>query len=351
MLQKIREILGSSFVFYEEVAEVLAVALAAGKNVILWGPGGHAKSAMVTQVVRGLGLEAETFVQSFGEGMDEARLWGGLDFKKLDTEKVLEFYPERSFLATNYAVFEELFDAPPSVLLSLKDTLTAGALRNGAQTFKMQTKSIIVCTNREPGELSQLGPAVAALVERFPLQLRVAWPSYMAKDYLAMYTKLPSALNGFTAILAEVLGKATGEGNIVSPRTAMHARDAVLGHAKARGAAHAEKEDLRVLRFVPGLEALGANIEADISAAMERAEAEKVLSALEFLFKSLESELQAAETPIKALIAAKKFGQLEDQLAKLKVPDAMTKRRNDLRELVTRRVSEAQKKALDTTRV
>lgn len=349
MLEEIRKILGASFIYFEEVAEVLAVALTARKNCILWGPSGHGKSAMVARVTQGLGLESETFVQSFGEGLDEAALWGGLDFGKLEGEKVLEYFPERSFLARRIAVFEEIFDAPVSVLLSMKDAMTSGALRKGAQVFPMMTQVIIGLTNREPAELAEMGPAAAALVERFPLQLRVCWPSYKAGDFLAMYEKVPSALNGFTSVLAEVIAKAVADGNIVSPRTAMHARDAVLGRATARGAEGVGKEDLAALRFVPGLEKLGDTIAVEVEAAMARAQAASALEAVECRFTEVYADL--GETPIRALQAAKRLAALENKLSGIAVPDELVTRRDGLRQAVGQKISEARRRAEELTRI
>lgn len=352
LLAKIRNILDTSFVYFDEVAEILAVALTAKKNVILWGPGGHAKSTMVAAVIKGLNLADDTYVMSFGEGMDEAQLWGGLDFGRLETEKVLEYHPERSFLARGTAVFEEVFDAPASVLLSLKDTLTAGELRKGSQRFPMKTQVILACTNREPAEVADLGPAAAALVERFPLQLRVAWPSYSAADYAAMFAKVPvPRLNGFTPILAEVVGKAVSEGHFVSPRTAVHARDAVLGRAEARGASSVEKEDLGALRFVPGLEKLGETIAAEVEAAMARAQAAAALTSIESRLNTLKVEAESAESPIKALQAAKRLAALEDEFGHLAVPDELVKKRDGLRQAVGQFISLARRRAEELTRV
>jgi len=186
MYNQILTILSSMFVFCEEMARILALAFSAKKNVIVFGPGGHAKSEMVKAVIDGLGLNGDTFYQFFGEGMDESRLFGGLNFRKLEEDKVLEYYPEKSFLNSRVAVFEELFDAPASVLLALKDVLTSRELRNGAQRFRMRTEVIICLTNKEPGEISDLGPAAHALVERFPLQLNLKWKDYSAASYLSM---------------------------------------------------------------------------------------------------------------------------------------------------------------------
>ena len=354
--QRIKAILDADFVFANEVARVLALAIGGQKNMIIYGPGGHAKSAMINEVIRGLNLVEDCFVQFFGEGMDESRLFGGLDFGRLERDKVLEYFPERSFLNKRIAVFEELFDAPASVLLALKDTLTAKEMRNGSQRFPMRTETIIVLTNREPGEISELGAAAHALTERFPLQLDLRWADYSAKSYLSMFEKVARkskgpVLNGFKAILAEILAKASAEGNFVSPRTAVHAFEVCQTAAALRGADHVSQEDLTDLRFVPGLEGLASTIEADLKAAMERAEAEKAFTALEVRYTSVESELRQAETPIHALQACKRLQGIENELGSFRCPDVLTERRNNLRGLVSRKIAEAQAKALEITRV
>ena len=356
LYQRIRGILDEDFVFAEEVARVLSLAIGGQKNVIVYGPGGHAKSAMVDEVIRGLGFVEDCFVQFFGEGMDESRLFGGLDFRKLEEDKVLEYFPERSFLARRIAVFEELFDAPASVLLALKDTLTAKEMRNGNQRFEMRTKTIIVLTNREPHEISELGPAAHALVERFPLQLDLRWDDYEASSYLAMFEKVARrsqgpVMNGFKAILAEILAKASAEGNFVSPRTAVHALEVCQTAAALRGANEVGEEDLVDLKFVPGLEGLAETIREDLRTAMERAEAERQFRGLEARFENLERELGEAGTPIRALQSCKRLQTLEDELGSFRCPDGLTDRRNNMRSLVSSKIAEAQAKAIEMTRV
>ncbi|KKQ93035.1 MAG: hypothetical protein UT66_C0006G0002 [candidate division CPR2 bacterium GW2011_GWC1_39_9] len=354
--EKISSILSANFVFTDEIARVFSLAFAGRKNCIVFGPGGHAKSEMIMKVVQELGLEDETFIQSFGEGMDESRLYGGLNFRKLEEEKVLEYYPERSFLNYRIAVFEELFDAPASVLLALKDTLTAGELRNGAQRFKKRTEVIIVPTNKEPGEISELGASAHALIERFPLQLNLRWKDYAAKSYLAMFEKVAGrlggpVLNGFKAVLAEILAKATSEGNFVSPRTAVHAFQVCQASASMRGANEVQKQDLTDLRFLPGLEGLAETIQGELDAAMKRAAAEKNLVAAEQKLRELLGELGQAATPIKALQVAKKFVNFEDEVSSLKVTDGLSERRKQIRETVAQKISEAQQRALENTRI
>lgn len=356
MYEKIKAILEAGFVFVEEVARVLALAFAGKKNVIIFGPAGHGKSEMIKSVIEGLGLGDETFYQFFGEGMDEARLFGGLNFAKLEAEKVLEYFPERSFLNSRVAVFVELFDAPASVLLALKDVLTARELRNGAQRFKMQTEVIICLTNKEPSEVSELGAAAHALIERFPLQLNLKWKDYSSGSYLKMFEKVAARLsgpvmNGFKAVLAEILAKATSEGNFVSPRTAVHAFQICQASAAMRGSDHVGKEDLIDLRFLPGLEGLAQTIEQDLQRAMERAEAEKKLQVVEGRLQPLLTDLNGQQSPIKFLQVARHLQALQDEAAGLKVSDDLSDRRKQLRDRIASAIPSAQQKALEATRV
>jgi len=355
--EKIKSRLGADFVKSDDVARIIALALASGQNVLLWGPGGHGKSEMVSAGLSEVADEDEIFVQSFGEGMDEATLWGGLDFRALEDEKELRYYPENSFLSKDYGVFEEIFDAPSSVLLALKDTLTAKKLRKGAQQFAMKTKVIIAITNKDPQEISDLGPAAHALIERFPLQYKVFWPSYTAIDYGELFAKVAPRLsgadvNGQGRILAELLAKAGESGEIISPRTAVYALSVVKAAASLRGASKVEKVDLIDLIYLPGFESLADGIRGELDAATERAEAEARVAEAESEFKVLEVALSEADgSPIKLLQVAKRFTAFGDKVAQLRVTDGLTDRRKRLREASSEKSMAAQKAALEETRI
>jgi MoxR-like ATPase len=356
---KIVNALAATFINVDELARILALAIESGKNVLLWGPGGHGKSEMVAAALATVTSDENVFVQSFGEGMDEATLWGGLDFKALEAEKVMRYFPENSFLASEYAVFEEMFDAPASVLLALKDTLTSKRLRKGSQSFAMKTKVVIALTNKDPAEISELGPAAHALIERFPLQLKVSWKSYAAQDYLKLFEKvaprLPGAdLNGSSRVLAEMIAKAGESGGIISPRSAVHALGVVKASAALRGSRVVEKQDLLDLRFIDGMEGLTENLQKELDAATERAaaearvmEAERKLASLLTIF----DEAKRAASPIKLLQAARSFATFQDEVAGLKVTDGLTDRRKRVRDSAAEKGTEAQKLALENTRV
>lgn len=358
MYRRIQSALASEFIYSDDIARAIALAVAGGKNLLLWGPAGHGKSEMVCRALECVADSSEIFVQSFGEGMDEATLWGGLDFAALEAEKVLRYHPENSFLGKKFAVFEELFDAPASVLLALKDTLTARVLRKGNQRCAMMTRSVIALTNKDPSEISELGPAAHALIERFPLQLRVGWSSYGTADYLELFRKvsprLPGAdLNGHSAVMAEMLAKVGEGGDTVSPRSAVHALGVVKTAAALRGSAVVEQVDLLDLRFVDGFEALAENLKAELDAAAARAAAEGMVAlaedALRHILRELEEAVRAS-SPIRCLQAAKRLGSFGDEVASLKVTDGLIERRKSLRESAAAKALEAQQAALAATR-
>lgn len=356
---KIVNALAATFINVDELARILALAIESGKNVLLWGPGGHGKSEMVAAALATVTSDENVFVQSFGEGMDEATLWGGLDFKALEAEKVMRYFPENSFLASEYAVFEEMFDAPASVLLALKDTLTSKRLRKGSQSFAMKTKVVIALTNKDPAEISELGPAAHALIERFPLQLKVSWKSYAAQDYLKLFEKvaprLPGAdLNGSSRVLAEMIAKVGESGEIISPRSAVHALGVVKASASLRGSEVVEKIDLLDLRYIDGMGSFAENLQKELDAAAERAAAEARVVDAERKLQSLlvtYDDAKRAASPIKLLQVAKSLTAFGDEVAGLKVTDGLTDRRKRVRDSVSEKVVEAQKLALENTRV
>ena len=340
----IKGYLADKFIESEDVGNILGLALANNKNCILYGPAGHGKSEMVMEAVRKLDIEEDCFVQSFGEGMDETRLFGGLDFGKLEEQKVLEYNANRSFLNYRVAVFEELFDAPPIVLLSLKDTLTARELRNGAQRFKMRTGSIIALTNRSPSEISEIGPAAHALIERFPLQLEVKWNAYDYNMYRKLFSKVKPRANGFLkTALAKACSQVCEDGGFVSPRSAIHAME--ICQSDMNG--YQDERCFENLRYVPEFSGSIESIMADYRATAALNQAEGIISSMDTLYTDLASQLQTTRTSNRCLVIAKQAEGLADSVQKTNVPDALTNRRESLLSKINNLITESSRKAMD----
>jgi hypothetical protein len=205
------------FVKYQQVLEVLELGYIHNENVILYGKGGHGKSEMALEFFRSQGIEP--FVKFLGQGSQIEDLFGGLDIKRFNETGEMFYNIENSFMAHEYVILEEAFDAPLQVLEQLKDIQSSKMFRNGTQNCQIATKMIIVCTNRSREELAE-DDSIRALMERFPYELKVEWNNYKATDYAQMFkrrSKLPDkAINNFAVICEEAC-----KSEFISPRTAM----------------------------------------------------------------------------------------------------------------------------------
>jgi len=337
--ERIPEILDERFINYDEIAHAMASAFAAKKNILLHGPGGHAKSEMIEAILRGLGCWDDTYVESFGEGLTEDNLWGGINLDALNRSAgaAIEFYPERSFLAYRYALFEEMLDAPSPVLLGLKDTLTRKELRKGAQRYPMNTEVIIAATNHDPEMYADsddpADKARVALLERFPIRVEVKWEAYGAQHYLAMFKKhsLYGTVYGAAEQLAEILAEATREGHFVSPRTAVHALEIVYHNSLSRGHTSIQATDLADIRCLASLDKFGDNILEDIQTLAQTAEARTKLE--EVATKLQELQVEAAglgDSAMKIMACAKRAEEIKHKIYDVQVTDELTGERDEI---------------------
>lgn len=171
---------GADFVFMDKSLSILDIGLKTGKNIVLYGPGGHGKSELTLAYLAEKGIDP--YVITMGTGMTTDRLFGGLDIPTFEKTGKIEYLVENSFMNNEYVIFEELFDAPDFILEQLKDILSSKVFRNGTQIFPIKTKFIICCTNRTREEFSK-NASLKALMERFPLELNVIWDNYTEASY------------------------------------------------------------------------------------------------------------------------------------------------------------------------
>lgn len=367
---KVHAILSRRFVRYEKVARVLTLALLSNQNVILWGPAGHGKSEMVEEVLKGLGLwdcdpisglptpNSSTFVQSFGEGMTEDQLWGGIDLRAMEEDKVIKYHPENSFLNKEIAVFEEMFDAPAICLLPLKHTLTQKFLAKGGAHYPMKTKSIIVCTNKNPEDLQAMGPSHQALVERFTIQLRVEWDSYHPDSYVDMLYMNPNRhmfSDETIAALADTISKVTLGGTFISPRSAMWAMNLVAANARAHGRTHAHLHDFMSMEFLPGLEGsvkeMKKNMERETKVAAARKVINELQKQLEELGASYEEFMHKGSSPIQWLKLSKYYEAMSATLANSVCTDTLMTIRDQMLQVSTERDKLCVQHARTTTKI
>lgn len=235
MQEEIQALVGDKFIYSENVVDVIVAGIESQKSILLWGRGGHGKSEiseLVLNQLHKLGyLKEMPFIQAFGDGLTEEKLFGGMNIKKYKSDGVIEYLPENSFMNHEIVVFEEIFDAPPSVLLSLKDIMTSKKFRQGTEIYDVKTKVYIGLTNKSKEEFADKDDSLKALAERFALTLKVEWDRYTAKDFKFLFKKVfgmeyYKENQGKLDTLANIAEMNNTEGtSFISPRTAVAAAD------------------------------------------------------------------------------------------------------------------------------
>jgi MoxR-like ATPase len=207
------------FVYMDKTVNILNVGYQTGKNVVLYGPGGHGKSEITLDFLKS--KQVDPYIITMGTGMTTDRLFGGLDIPTFEKTGKIEYLVDNSFMNHEYVIFEELFDAPDFILEQLKDILSSGVFRNGTQIYPIKTKFIVCCTNRTRDEFSK-NMSLKALMERFPLELNVIWDNYTE----ITYNKLLESKFGegeVDPVIPYLLQEYAKNGITISPRVAVTA--------------------------------------------------------------------------------------------------------------------------------
>lgn len=233
---KYRQVLKNSFadkyLFMDDMVDAITHGLELNQNVLLYGKGGHNKSEGTLAILDNYcsNKDFKPFVKAFGEGLTMDDLFGGVKLKKAMETGEMEYMVENSFMNHEIVVFEEFYDAPPQVLLALKDIMTSRKFRNGNQIFDIKCKCIIALTNRTKEEVCE-DNSIAALNERFSITLKVEWPEkeYTKANFLRLaklkfgeeyFNKFQHKINTLSQI-AEATN--SGHTSFVSPRTFINA--------------------------------------------------------------------------------------------------------------------------------
>jgi MoxR-like ATPase len=326
--------LGEKFIKSHDVEFVLNTALRTKKNVILYGPGGYGKSEMVEYAL----ADHRPFVQACGEGMTEEKLFGGIDMPLFKERGEVRYLFENSFMAHRLVVFEELFDAPTNVLLSLKDILTSRRFRQGKEQREIKTEVVIACTNRTPEEVGE-DLSSKALLERFPLQHEVKWKSHEAADYRELFQKVLGDDESL-GFVAEAIAESVRNGFFISPRTAVHAGEIFL-----------KTGDIAALRFVAGFDDQVVKNLIENKEKLEKIAAQaKWLEEFQAELAGLTEKCDAVETPIPLLQVAKRTEEIIRSLVDTSVYDANQSAYNSVLETAKELADRAQAKALSVTR-
>lgn len=215
--------LSAKYVFADQVARDLYSAFQTKRHIILWGPGGHAKSAMAEEAIKLFMPDPskfyeDTYMASCSARMDASPFTGYVDIKKFREEgKHHTVLDDTVFVQSEYAILEEGFDAPDDLLLSLKDGLQRGYICVNGKCVKNKLKSLVVCTNVDPKEWAGEDLSRNALLGRFAFQLKVEWPAYTTKEFGEMF----GAIGTPDLVVSEMAARCHTSGFKISPRDAV----------------------------------------------------------------------------------------------------------------------------------
>lgn len=233
----------------EDPATALSYGLSLKKNVLFYGKGGFGKSEITIDFFKyayeqGI-IDEEPFVMSLGEGTTDDDLFGGMDLKHFQATGEVRYMLENSFMNHKYVIFEEMFDAHPNALLSLKDILTSKRFRKGTQNEPIRTEMIVGLTNKSKSDFST-DDSKKAFADRFTYVYRLEWDNTGIDDYTELFKKrFGQSVDKNTEYgkIANIIHNYNNSGgsDYISPRTAITIMEAHLAG--------------QVLKFIPGINA------------------------------------------------------------------------------------------------
>lgn len=157
----------------------ILIALIAGRNVLIWGRHGTAKSLIADTVfasVVGPGMNGETkqvFTIQLDNETTKDALIGPPNIPLLEKGQ-LEPMIEGYLPSAHFAFLDEIFDAP-GVLRTANDILNERELREGRLNIRVPLLTAIATSNRQPDQLIEMYPTLQldAVSDRFLCVSRV----------------------------------------------------------------------------------------------------------------------------------------------------------------------------------
>jgi MoxR-like ATPase len=185
-LQLWREELANLFPEREWVIRQIMLALLTGRNVLIFGTYGTAKSLLAATVfssIVGPGINGETkqvFAKKIDGDTTKAEIIGPPNFAILRREGALVPMVEGYLPTAHFAFLDEFLDGP-AVMRMLNDVLNEKELREGKTNLRVPLITAIATTNRGPGKIVQMYPSLDldAVIDRFLFTARV---DYLEQD-------------------------------------------------------------------------------------------------------------------------------------------------------------------------
>jgi MoxR-like ATPase len=201
--------LEAAFLGKEEIVRLLFISAVAGEHMVMVGPPGTAKSALVRAFADI--IDARYYDYLLTRFTEPNEIFGPVDIQAFRQgayrRRIEGMLPEAEI-----AFLDEIFKANSAILNSLLDVLNSRRFSHGNTTIAVPLISMFAASNEVPSD-----DALSALFDRFLLRVRV--------DYLDSY-QFRGLLQKGAALEAAALEAQAGSGP-ASPAPAVAARDLV----------------------------------------------------------------------------------------------------------------------------
>jgi MoxR-like ATPase len=152
------------FLGKEELVRLMLVALAGGEHMLLVGPPGTAKSALVRHLARL--IDARYFEYLLTRFSEPSELFGPVDIKAFREGSYLR-RTEAMLPEAEIAFLDEIFKSNSAILNSLLTLLNERRFFTGSRTVKVPLCSLYGATNEIPND-----DALSAIFDRFLIRAR-----------------------------------------------------------------------------------------------------------------------------------------------------------------------------------
>ena len=277
------------FVGKDEVVDVLALGLVAGQNVLLYGPPGTAKSALVSTLTRGITGGGGAFEYLLTRFTEPSELFGPFDLRRLREGELVT--NTAGMLPEAATVFlDEVFNANSAILNSLLLALNERRFRRGQETRELPALLFAGASNNLPED-----EALEALFDRFLLRVRCGavdparlgevlaagraldatpppLPEVDASGLLALQSAARAVdVSGASEAYLQLVADVRALGVRLSDRRAVKIQDLIAASALLSGRDAANASDLWVVRYVWDTDAQIAPLRALVDAAVQQA--------------------------------------------------------------------------------
>ncbi|WP_394540676.1 AAA family ATPase [Lysobacter enzymogenes] len=249
----------------EQLAELIVLAAVAQEHLLILGPPGTAKSAVVRRVAAALG--GRYFEYLLGRFTEPSELFGPVDLRRL-REGVVETDVSGMLPEAEVAFLDEVFLGSTAILNTLLGVLNERRFRRGHTQIACPLRVCVGASNALPDDES-----LAAFADRFLLHLFVEpVPDHQLEALLAggwqaerlalshqaelsdideLSRRVPAvAMERARGALADAIRKLRGAGLSLSDRRIVKAQRLIAAAAVLAGRDHATEADLWPLFYV-----------------------------------------------------------------------------------------------------